>query len=130
MPLPRPAPGTGRWWVIGTIGCTIGIALAVWLGLANSVGAITWTDTDYRVIDDSSVEVGFDVHRDPDREVVCTVVAQDAAHGVVGVLEVPVPAGVERSIHQQVLVRTASRAVGGSVRGCELDRQPGPGDAG
>ena len=57
MPLPRPAPGTGRWWVIGTIGCTIGIALAVWLGLANSLGAITYTDTDYKVIDDTTVQV-------------------------------------------------------------------------
>ena len=128
MPLPRPAPGTGRWWVIGTVGCTIGIALAVWLGLANSLGAITWTDTDYQVIDDRSVQVGFDVHRSPGQDVVCTVQAQDAAHGVVGVLEVPVPAGATRSIHQQVLVRTASRAVGGSVRSCVPDRQPSTGD--
>ena len=97
MPLPRPAPGTGRWWVIGTIGCTIGIALAVWLGLANSLGAITWTDTDYKVIDDTSVQVGFDVHRSPEDAVVCTVQAQDTAHGVVGVLEVKVPPSAERS---------------------------------
>ena len=84
MPLPRPAPGTGRWWVIGTIGCTIGIALAVWLGLANSLGAITFTDTDYKVIDDTSVRVGFDVHRSPDQAVTCTVQAQDTAHGSSG----------------------------------------------
>lgn len=128
MPLPRPAPGTGRWWVIGTIGCTIGIALAVWLGLANSLGAITWTDTDYKVIDDTTVRVGFDVHRSPGQEVVCTVQAQDTAHGVVGVLEVPVDASTQRSSHLQVLVRTASRAVGGSVRGCVPAEQPRPGD--
>ena len=121
MPLPRPAPGTGRWWVIGTIGCTIGIALAVWLGLANSLGAVTYTDTDYKVIDDRSVQVGFDVHRSPGDAVTCTVQAQDTAHGVVGVVEVTVPASAERSVHQQVVVRTASRAVGGSVRSCERD---------
>ena len=121
MPLPRPAPGTGRWWVIGTIGCTIGIALAVWLGLANSLGAITYTDTDYKVIDDTSVQVGFDVHRSPGDAVTCTVQAQDTAHGVVGVLEVKVPPSTERSVHQQVVVRTASRAVGGSVRSCAKD---------
>jgi hypothetical protein len=126
MPLPRPAPGTGRWWVIGTIGCAVGIALAVWLGLANSLGAITWTDTSYRVVDDRTVEVGFDVHRDPGQSVVCTVEAQDTAHGVVGVLEVPVPGSVERSTHYDVRVRTASRAVGGNVRGCVPERQPSP----
>jgi hypothetical protein len=118
MPLPRPAPGTGRWWLIGTIGCAIGIALAVWLGLANSLGAVTWTDTGYKVLDDRSVRVEFDVHRSPGQAVTCTVQAQDVAHGVVGVLEVQVPASEERSVHQEVVIRTAARSVGGSVRSC------------
>jgi hypothetical protein len=118
MPLPRPAPGTGRWWVIGTIGCTIGVALAMWLGLANSLGAVTWTDTAYKVVDDRSVRVEFDVHRSPGQAVTCRVEAQDTAHGVVGVLDVAVPPSSERSVHQVVVVRTASRAVGGSVRSC------------
>ena len=118
MPLPRPAPGTGRWWVIGTIGISIGIALAVWLGLANSVGAVTFTDTAYKVVDDRNVRVEFDVHRSPGQAVTCRVEAQDTAHGVVGVLDVVVPASTERSTHQVVVVRTASRAVGGNVRTC------------
>jgi hypothetical protein len=118
MPLPRPAPGTGRWWVVGTIGCAIGVALAVWLGLANSLGAVTWTDTAYKVIDDRSVSVEFDVHRSPGQAVTCRVEAQDTAHGVVGVLDVAVPPSSERSVHQAVVVRTASRAVGGNVRSC------------
>lgn len=29
MPLPRPAPGTGKWWGIGIAGVTVGVALAV-----------------------------------------------------------------------------------------------------
>ena len=77
------------------------------------------TSTDYKVLDDRSVQVGFDVHRSPDQAVTCTVQAQDSAHGVVGVLEVHVPPSAERSVHQQVVVRTASRAVGGSVRDCQ-----------
>ncbi len=63
MPLPRPAPGTGKWWGIGIAGVAVGVALAVWLGLSYSVGQVTWTDTGYRVIDDRSVQVDFDVHR-------------------------------------------------------------------
>ena len=122
MPLPRPAlrlSRTGRWWVIGTIGVSIGIALAVWLGLANSLGAVTWTDTAYKVVDERSVQVEFDVHRSVGEAVTCRVEAQDTAHGVVGVLDVLVPPSPERSVHQVVVVRTASRAVGGSVRSCE-----------
>jgi hypothetical protein len=119
MPLPRPAPGTGRWWVVGIVGCTIGAALSIWLALANTLGAVTWTDTGYHVLDDRGVRVEFDVHRPPGQAVRCTVQAQDAGHGVVGVLEVTVPGSSARSVHQQVVVRTASRAVGGSVKGCD-----------
>ena len=36
--LPRPAPGTAKWWVIGTLGVAAGVALAVWFGLASTVG--------------------------------------------------------------------------------------------
>ena len=118
MPLPRPAPGTGRWWVVGVVGCTVGAALAIWLALANTLGAVTWTDTAYQVLDDRSVRVEFDVHRAPGQDVTCTVEALDQSFGVVGVLEVPVPASTERSVHQQVVVRTAARAVTGTVRTC------------
>ena len=41
MPLPRPAPGTTRWWVVGGLGITAAVALIVWFGLAsaNALGA-------------------------------------------------------------------------------------------
>ncbi|MGO4343025.1 DUF4307 domain-containing protein [Pedococcus sp. 2YAF34] len=118
MPLPRPAPGTGRWWVVGIIGCTIGVGLAVWLGLANSLGAITATDTGYKVLDDRSVRVEFDVHRPAGEAVTCRIQALDATFGVVGVTDVDVPASDERSVHKVVVVRTASRAVTGVVDSC------------
>jgi hypothetical protein len=118
MPLPRPAPGTGRWWVVGVVGCSLGVALAVWLGLANSVGRVTWADTGYRVVDDRSVRVEFDVHRPAGREVSCRVQALDRTFGVVGVVDVVVPASSERAMHQQVEVRTTSRAVTGLVDTC------------
>jgi Domain of unknown function (DUF4307) len=118
MPLPRPAPGTGRWWVVGVIGCGIGVALAVWLGLANSVGRVTWVDTGYEVVDERSVRVEFDVHRPPGRAVECRVQALDTTFGVVGVLDVAVPASAARSVHREVVVRTTSRAVTGVVDTC------------
>ncbi|MGA8978763.1 MAG: DUF4307 domain-containing protein [Pedococcus sp.] len=118
MPLPRPEPGTGRWWVIGTLGCTIGVALAVWLGLANSVGRITFIDTGYEVVDQRSVRVEFDVHRPAGEAVTCRLQALDATFGVVGVLDVQIPASQERSVHREAVVRTTSRAVTGVVDTC------------
>jgi hypothetical protein len=118
MPLPRPAPGTGRWWVVGLTLGSIGVALAVWLGLANSLGQVTWTDTGYKVVDDRTVRVDFDVHRSPQQAVTCRVRALDRSFGVVGVIDVSVPASQEASVHQQVTVRTTSRAVTGTVQDC------------
>lgn len=118
MPLPRPAPGTGKWWVIGTIGVTLAVAVSVWLGLAYSVGRITWTDTGYRVLDDRTVEVDFDVHRPAGQAVTCVVRALDQGFGTVGSVEVAIPASEERSVHRQVTVRTTTRAVTGAVQSC------------
>jgi hypothetical protein len=119
MPLPRPAPGTGRWWLVGTLGCAAGVAVVVWLALANTLGKVTWTDTGYRVVDDRSVRVEFDVHRSPGQAATCTVRALDQRFGVVGAVEVEVPAGPQRTVHQEVTVRTTSRAVTGTVQRCD-----------
>jgi uncharacterized protein (DUF58 family) len=118
MHLPRPTPGTGKWWVVGILGCTVGIVLAVWFGLAATVGRVSWTDTGYRVIDDRTVEVRFDVHRQPGQAVTCTVRALDRRFGTVGTLEVPLPPSPQTSVSQTVVVRTTTRAVTGVVREC------------
>ena len=118
MPLPRPAPGTGKWWVVGIVGCTLGTALAIWLALANTLGQVTWTDTGYKVVDDRSVRVDFDVDRAPGQAVTCQVRALDRTFGVVGVIDVPIPPTAQRTVHHQIVVRTASRAVTGVVDSC------------
>ena len=56
MPLPRPAPGTAKWWVVGTVGCVAGPALAIWWGLASTVGQVTWTDLGYEHATDVAQE--------------------------------------------------------------------------
>ena len=112
---PRPAPGTAKWWVVGIVGVAVGVALAVWLGLSYSVGQVTWTDTGYRVVDDRSVKVDFDVHRPEGQAVTCVVQALDQAFGTVGTVEVRIPAPRSGSVHRQVTVRTTTRAVTGVV---------------
>jgi hypothetical protein len=118
MPLPRPAPGTGKWWAIGVLGCALGVALATWLALVNTVGKVTWTDTGYRVVDDRTVVVDFAVHRPDGRAVTCLVRALDQGFGVVGALEVAIPASSERTVERRVTIRTTTRAVTGAVRSC------------
>ena len=69
MPIPRPAPGTATWWVLGTIGILLGCAMAVWWGLASTVGKPSWTDLSYRVVDDRTVDVTYLVSRPTGRDV-------------------------------------------------------------
>ena len=81
MPLPRPAPGTAKWWVVGTVGCVAGTALAIWWGLASTVGQVTWTDLGYEHATDRSITVMYDVHRPVGHDVSCVVQALDNRHG-------------------------------------------------
>ncbi len=118
MPLPRPAPGTTRWWVVGTVGVLAGVAFAVWFGLASTVGSVRPEVTGYRVESDRSVVVEYDLHRPEGTAVLCRVDALDAAKGRVGTVEDAVPAEGPASVHREVRVRTSVRAVTGVVDSC------------
>ena len=116
MPLPRPAPGTTRWWVVGGVGTTAAVAVIVWFGLA-SANALDADVTTYNVESDSEMTVGYDVHRPDGAAVRCTIEAQDVRHARVGTVTDDVPAGA-RSVHRDVRVRTSARAVTGVVASC------------
>ncbi|WP_353951076.1 DUF4307 domain-containing protein [Knoellia sp. S7-12] len=116
MPLPRPAPGTTRWWVIGTVGISLMLAVIVWFALA-SANALTAVVTTYDVLSDSEIAVGYDVHRPDGAAVRCTIEAQDTRHGRVGTITDEVPAGA-KSVHREVAVRTSARSVVGVVQSC------------
>ena len=116
MPLPRPAPGTTRWWVIGTIGISIIVAVIVWFALA-SANALTAETTHYSNVTDSQITVRYDVHRPDGAAVRCTIEAQDTRHGRVGTITDDVPAG-PTSVNRTVTVRTSARAVVGVVSSC------------
>lgn len=122
MVLPRPAPGTGKWWAVGIVGCSIAVALIVWVGIRTTVGKINATTVSYRVVDERSVTVSFDVHRPPGTALVCEVQALAQNFGVVGSVRVPVPASAEQSTALTVTVKTASLAVTGLVESCVATR--------
>lgn len=118
MPLPRPAPGTLRWWVIGTIGVSIGVAGAIWFGLSATLGLPSFQTVGYKVVDDQSVRVTFSVHSPDGAAVTCTVQALARDFSTVGTLDVPIPASADADSQLTVTVRTTTRAVTGEVRTC------------
>lgn len=106
------------WWVIGTVAVLAATAVAVWFAVAATAGRVQWLSTGFEVISRSQVDVRFDVTRDPSREVVCTLEAQDEMHAVVGRTDVVVgPTGSSPSRHI-FSVRTAGPAVTGYVDSC------------
>lgn len=121
MPLPRPAPGTARWWVIGSILTLFGVAAVVWYGLAYTAGQVTYTTVSYRVADAGSVTVDFDVTMDPGTSATCTVRALAENFSVVGTLDVPIPASTETTTSHTTTVRTTSLAVTGLVDSCRAN---------
>jgi len=116
--LPRPAPGTTRWWVIGILGIGAGIALAVWFGLSATLGQPSWQTVGYKVVDDQTVRVTFEVYRAGGTALTCTVEALARDFGTVGTAQVSVPASAEETSTRTVTFRTVSRAVTGQVRTC------------
>ena len=116
--IPRPAPGTGRWWVFGTVAIVLAVAGISWVSLHDAGNRITATTVAYDVINDSSVRISFDVTRPPQLSVTCTLRAIDGHFGVVGSADVAIPPGGEGTTHHVATIRTAARAVTGVVQDC------------
>ena len=118
MPLPRPAPGTTRWWVLGSVGILLSVAVIVWWGIVGTSGSVRPEVTGYRVESDASIVVRYDLHRPPDTAVLCRVSALDGSKARVGTVEDAVAAGGPASVSREVRVRTSVRAVTGVVDSC------------
>lgn len=120
--LPRPAPGTAKWWVVGIIGVGAGIALAVWFGLSSTVGLASFTTTGYKVLGDQSVRVTFELNRPAGKPTTCTIQALARDFSTVGSLDVtypaPPPGTGSLTTTETVTLRTTSRAVTGEVKTC------------
>lgn len=121
MTIPAPV-ATGRstrfWWVVGTVAVLLMTGLAVWFGIAGSVGKVHWNNNGFQLHGDTSVDVRFDLTRDPSRAVVCELQALDETHARVGTTEVTVgPSESSPSRHIET-VRTTSAATTGYVDAC------------
>ena len=118
MPLPRPAPGTTRWWVIGILGCLAAVGVIVWWGIVTTSGSVRPEVTAYRVESDTSIVVEYDLHRPVGVAVLCRITALDGGRNRVGTVDDSVPATGPESVHRVVSLRTSVRAVTGVVDSC------------
>jgi Domain of unknown function (DUF4307) len=130
LPAPRAAPAkASSWdlaagWVAGhrlaTVAILLGCAMAVWFGLASTVGKASWTTMSYRVIDDRTVDVTYRVSRPAGSTVTCLVSAMDRGFATVGQVEVRVPGSQTSSVERTTRIRTTTRAVTGVVKSCSV----------
>ncbi len=117
MPLPRPAPGSGRWWVVGVLGVVLLTAAVIWYGVATQVGAVTPQVVGYAVLSDAATSIDYQVNRPEGTGLSCTLTALDDRHGRVGTAVDQVPPGSGWA-RRQVEIRTTHRAVTAVVDSC------------
>lgn len=119
-----PPPTNRRWVVIGGVLITVFTAAVIALGVYLQMDRVRWTVTSYEVVDDRTVEVGFDIRRPADTAVVCRVQALAIDFATVGATDVTIPAdagGGAKTVHEDVVVRTTTRANTGTVQNCVIE---------
>lgn len=96
-----------------------------WIATSNAIGSVTFKDVSFNIVDGTQTEVDFQVTRDPDAHVLCSVKALDSKYAIVGWKVVDIPAGaVEgsgnsgRTVTQRAVLRTESLAATGVVDNC------------
>lgn len=118
MPVPRPAPGTGKWWALGIAFALSMTAFFSWRVLSVADEQITARTLGFAVVDTRTTTIDFEVTRPPTTTVVCTVQAQDIGHGVVGSAQVTLAPGGDRIVRQSATIRTTTKAVAALVHDC------------
>lgn len=113
--------GHRRWWVIGGLLITLFTAAIVALGIYLNTGRIHWEDRAYEIVDDQTATLTFEIYRPAHTAVVCRVRAIALDFSTVGTLDVTIPAdaaGGERTVREDVTVRTTTRANTVTVGAC------------
>lgn len=109
-----------RWtrWSLAVIAVLVGSVIA-WIGYRNlGTQPVEARQTAFEVLDDSTVEITFEVVRQtPEQAVVCIVRARSEDGDEAGRREVLVPAGAGTA-HETTVLKTSKPPVTGEVFGC------------
>ncbi len=117
-PTPRPERGSRWWGIFGGVAVALAVGLLSWWTLRVGSDRITATTVAYKVVDDTSVRIDFDVSRPARLPVTCTLRAIDGHFGVVGSAAVVIEPTADQTTHHVATVRTVARAVTGVVQDC------------
>lgn len=96
------------------------VAWVVWVGLFGAPASLESRTIRHTIIDDSTVEVYWDVSTTPGTSVSCVVQALNEGFGTVGWKIVDVPPSDERTRSLSATLRTSEQAVTGLIYRCWL----------
>ena len=96
------------------------LAVLTWVGIGTLRDPVQWRDVGYHVRGATSIDVTFDVTKDPAATATCRVEALSASYVQVGVTDVEVAPGTTSTQRVTVTIPTAETAVTGTVRSCRV----------
>ena len=117
----RPRLPRGRilgWWAVGAVFFVIAASFATWRIMSVANEQVTATVVGFKVVDERTTTISFDVTKPPEVTVVCTVHAQNIKKALVGSAQVTVPPSTERTTNHQVAIKTTTGAVAALVQDC------------
>lgn len=105
-------------WTVGIGILLLAVAWVWWVGTDPASTQLQSRTIGYEVEDDSTTIVTFDVSVDAGSPVTCAVSALNAAHGIVGWVELDLPPTEAFTTSHRVEVRTTEAATTGLVSEC------------
>ena len=134
MTTDRPPPPAGRYgrvpsprrrlagWVAAGLALAVAGAWVVWAGLGQARADVRWSDVGFTIHGDQSVEVTYDVGKEPSSTAVCSLRALDRNKTAVGIARVTIGPTSAKVTRRTDSVRTSAQAVTGVVDDCTLAR--------
>lgn len=105
-------------WIIGIAVVVLGVGAYAWMLVSDSMNSVDADDLGYRVVDEHSVEVTFQVSGAAGKDIACALEALDEEFGTVGWKIVEIPASESHSSAVTEQVPTVAEATTGLVSAC------------
>lgn len=123
-PKKGPSARTQRWLIVSAL--VLAFAAAVYFTIGNAVGQLSYKDVGYTIHSDTAASVDYEVTKDFDATVQCSVHVLDNSYAIVGAQIVTIgphegTTTADRSQYYRTEMRTESRGVSGVVENCWED---------
>ncbi len=106
------------WWSVALGILLVVVAWVWWVATDPASAQLQARTIGFEIEDDTTMAVAFDVSVDAGTPVRCAVEALNAAHGIVGWVELDLPPADAHTTSHRVEVRTTEPAVNGLVSEC------------